>query len=130
MLDAIASEKDVAIGLLTGNFEGGAAIKLGHFDLWRRFAFGAFGDVHIDRRALVPVALEAAARAGFDIPASRTIVIGDTPLDVDCAHAHGARCIAVATGEYSREELATHCADLTVATLEDHNVLQWIRDVR
>ena len=49
--------REVGIGLLTGNFERGAAIKLGHFDLWQRFGFGAFGDVHADRRQLVPIAI-------------------------------------------------------------------------
>src|SRR6185295_15931948 len=61
LLDALDTRPDVAVGLLTGNYERGAAIKLGHFDLARRFAFGAFGDAHVDRRDLVPVAL---ARAG------------------------------------------------------------------
>ena len=64
LLDALKDDGGIAIGLLTGNFERGAAIKLGHFDLWTRFAFGAFGDDHADRRALVPVAIAAAARAG------------------------------------------------------------------
>jgi phosphoglycolate phosphatase-like HAD superfamily hydrolase len=126
LLEALAGRDDVAVGLLTGNFEGGAAIKLGHFDLWRRFAFGAFGDRHLDRRDLVPVAVEAAARAGVRVPLDRTVVIGDTPLDIDCAQAHGVRCIAVATGPFSREELATAAPDLTVETLEDAVVEEWI----
>jgi phosphoglycolate phosphatase len=93
LLDALDARTDVAVGLLTGNFERGAAIKLGHFDLARRFAFGAFGDAHVDRRDLVPVA-RARARAhlgGDPHPSHRVVVIGDTPLDVDCAKAHGAQ---------------------------------------
>jgi phosphoglycolate phosphatase-like HAD superfamily hydrolase len=124
VLDALAARDDMAVGLLTGNFERGAAIKLGHFDLWRRFAFGAFGDDHVNRRDLVPIAL-AAARAGADVPASQVIVIGDTPLDIDCARHHGVGCAAVATGMFSRDDLAD--ADLVLDTLEDlPALLRWM----
>ena len=120
MLDHLESRDDVVTGLLTGNFVAGAEIKLGHFDLWRRFAFGAFGDEHTERRALVPVAVDAAWRQGHATFApDRIIVIGDTPLDVDCAHAYGARAIAVATGMYSMDVLRECNAALTVETLAD-----------
>ena len=115
LLDELDGRDDVAVGLLTGNFVGGAEIKLGHFDLWRRFGFGAFGDDHLDRRDLVPIAVTAAATKG--IRAGTVMVIGDTPLDVACAHAHGAMAIAVATGPYSTAELAH--ANLVVETLEE-----------
>jgi phosphoglycolate phosphatase len=119
-LDALEARDDIGVGLLTGNFERGAAIKLGHFDLWRRFRFGAFGDLHADRRKLVPIAIDAARRAtGIEVPASRVVVIGDTPLDVDCAHAHGAVAVAVATGPFTMEDLAAHKPDLMLETLED-----------
>jgi phosphoglycolate phosphatase-like HAD superfamily hydrolase len=109
----------VGIGLLTGNYERGAAIKLGYFGLWPRFSFGAFGDRHTDRRDLVPVALESAARQfGARVAHSRVIVIGDTPFDVDCAKAHGAVSVAVATGPFSRDQLAEHNPDVLVDTLE------------
>jgi len=122
-LDALAlleASGEVAVGLLTGNFARGAEIKLGHFDLWRRFRFGAFGDGHTDRRDLVPVAIAAAARAGAGTFSSRDVVIiGDTPADVDCAHAHGARAVAVATGPFSLDVLATTGADVVVPDLSD-----------
>ncbi len=116
ILDALEADRSVSTALLTGNFAAGAAIKLGHFDLWRRFGFGAFGDDHLDRRDLVPVALARAAAAG--ITPSSVVVVGDTPLDVDCAHAHGATAVAVATGPYSTDQLAAAGADLVVETLE------------
>ena len=120
VLDLLETKTDVGIGLLTGNFERGAAIKLGHFDLWRRFGFGAFGDAHEDRRALVPIAIDAAYRAtGVHVAAGDVVVIGDTPLDVDCARAHGAISVGVATGPYTRAELAAAGADLVVETLEE-----------
>jgi len=109
----------VSVGLLTGNFERGAAIKLAHFDLWRRFAFGAYGDDHLDRRDLVPVACERCRAAGLEVTPAMMIIIGDTPLDVDCAHAHGAIAVAVATGLYPRETLREAGADVVVETLEE-----------
>jgi phosphoglycolate phosphatase-like HAD superfamily hydrolase len=115
-LDTLDRDPSFALGLLTGNFERGAEIKLARFDLWRRFRFGAFGDEHTDRRALVPVAVERARACGIE--AAHVVVIGDTPLDVDCAHAHGARAVAVATGEYSRDALAATGAEIVVDTLE------------
>jgi len=115
-LDALDADPGFSLGLLTGNFERGAEIKLEHFDLWRRFRFGAYGDRHTDRRALVPVAVDRARADGIE--PTHVVVIGDTPLDVDCAHAHGATAVAVATGDYSREELAATGAEIVVDTLE------------
>src|SRR6185436_7336561 len=87
-LEALEARNEVGVGLLTGNYRRGAAIKLGHFGLWRRFGFGAFGDAHEDRRALVPLAIEAAERTtGVRIRPADVVVIGDTPLDIDCARA-------------------------------------------
>ncbi len=123
-LDALEARGDVAVGLLTGNFIAGAEIKLGYFDLWRRFPFGAFGDAHVNRRDLVPLALERARLAGHpSFPADRVVVIGDTPLDVDCAHGKGARAIAVATGNYDVAALALTGADVVVADLTDWNAV-------
>ena len=120
LLTSLEARTDVVVGLLTGNFVRGAELKLGHFALWDRFPFGAFGDHHAERRALVPVAVSEAAERGYThIPPDRIIVIGDTPLDVDCAHAYGARAIAVATGMYSVDTLQETGADLTVPTLSD-----------
>jgi len=123
VLDMLAGRDDVAVGLLTGNFARGAEIKLGHFDLWSRFAFGAFGDDHPNRRDLVPIAMAQAASAGAAVPVSRVVVIGDTPLDVDCARAHGARSVGVATGMFTRDQLVSAEADLVMDTLEDTEAL-------
>jgi phosphoglycolate phosphatase-like HAD superfamily hydrolase len=122
LLDELARE-NICVGLLTGNFEDAAAIKLGHYGLWNRFSFGAFGDLHADRRSLVPVAVAAAAAAGHGaFEPERVIVIGDTPLDVDCAHAYGARAVAVATGPFSHEALAEHRPAITVHSLTELDV--------
>lgn len=117
-LQPLEASGDVAVGLLTGNFARGAEIKLGYFDLWRRFRFGAFGDHHVDRRDLVPLALDAAERAGAGrFRAAETVIVGDTPADVDCAHAHGAKAIAVATGHYDEAALMATGAEVVVSDL-------------
>jgi len=129
LLDALANEPDTVTALLTGNFQQGAAVKLGHFNLWNRFPFGAFGDEHTDRRALVPIALAQAEQAGVRTTADRVVVIGDTPHDIDCARANGARAIGVATGPFTREALLGAGAGLAVETLETSDqVLAWLRE--
>ena len=127
LLDRLGADR--ALGLLTGNFARGAAIKLGHFGLADRFAFGAFGDDHLDRRDLVPMAIEAGRRAGVAVPSvAGVVVVGDTPLDVDCAHAHGARAVAVATGPFTAAALAAAGADLVLDTLEEiERLMEWVR---
>lgn len=120
LLDALSERHDVSVGLLTGNISGGAALKVRHYGLDRHFAFGAYGCDHADRNKLGPVALErAAAHAGRTFPVEEVLVIGDTPKDIACAKAIGARCLAVATGRFGAAELAAHGADRVVATLEE-----------
>jgi len=113
------------VGLLTGNTAGGAARKMRHFGLANHFPFGAYGCDHADRNLLGPIALErAAAHAGRKFTAKETLVIGDTPKDIACAHAIGARCLAVSTGSFSAEALEMHGADHVVESLEQ--ALDWI----
>ncbi len=120
MLAALAAREGTTLGLLTGNIAGGAAAKMRHYKLDHHFPFGAYGCDHADRNRLGPIALErAAAHAGRSFTAQDTWIIGDTPKDIACAHAIGARCLAVATGRFSAEELEKHGADKVVETLED-----------
>ena len=92
LLPVLQSRDDMSLGLLTGNFEEAARIKLGHFDLWDYFRCGAFGDDAADRNALVPFAVERARACGLgDFDYADVVVIGDTPSDVACARAVGAR---------------------------------------
>ena len=126
MIGAFEETADVALGLLTGNFEACAAIKLDHYDLGRRFAFGGYGDDYLDRRDLLPMAIDRARESGIDATASRVVVIGDTPLDVDCAHAHGALAVAVATGNYTVTDLERAGADVVVKTLQDGDLIERI----
>ena len=112
LLKSLSRQPDKTLGLLTGNLERGARLKLEHYDLWRFFPFGAFADDHYDRNALGPCALtRAVAHAGYDFPPNQIDVIGDTGHDVACGKAFGARTVAVATGSWSRDRLAEHQPD-------------------
>jgi phosphoglycolate phosphatase-like HAD superfamily hydrolase len=107
LLDALMVRNDVALGLLTGNWEQGGRIKIGRYDLNRYFPFGSFGDDGMDRNELPPIALARAKRKhNRPFEAQETIIVGDSILDVACARAHGIRCLAVATGKTSMDELA------------------------
>jgi phosphoglycolate phosphatase-like HAD superfamily hydrolase len=120
LLHALAARDDVFLGLLTGNFEEGARIKLGHFDLWRYFTCGAFGGDAADRNALVPFAVKRARQCGLPaIAASDVLVVGDTPHDVACAHAAGAVAVAVATGGHTVGQLRETGAEIVFGDLSD-----------
>ena len=120
LLDRLRHREDVWLGLLTGNFVEGARIKLEHFDLWKYFRGGAFGDDAADRNALVPFAVARAREEGLpEIPADRVLVVGDTPHDIACARAVGAVPVAVATGGYTVAELRGSGADIVFEDLSD-----------
>jgi phosphoglycolate phosphatase len=120
LLEILDRRSDVLLGLLTGNFQQGALIKLEHFDLWRYFQCGAFGDDSADRNDLVPFAVERARHRGLDdIEPSRIFVVGDTPHDVACARAVAAVPIAVATGGFTSDQLRESGADIVYENLAD-----------
>ena len=99
-------QSELCVGLLTGNFARAARIKLEHFGLWPFFVCGAYGDDAAERDELVPVAVGRARTAGAVVgSAAHVVVVGDTPLDISCATAAGARSIAVATGSFDVETL-------------------------
>jgi phosphoglycolate phosphatase len=122
LLDQL-EQRNLLVGLLTGNIRAGARLKLGHFGLAERFGatefIGGFGDRHLDRDDVAREALADVRRRRGDIDPARVWVIGDTPLDVRCARAIGARVVAVATGWHTRAELAEHHPDLLVDDFAD-----------
>jgi phosphoglycolate phosphatase-like HAD superfamily hydrolase len=125
VLEALAVRPDAALGLLTGNTAAGSAAKMRHFKLDGYFPIGAYGSDHADRNQLGPIALDrAAVHFGRNFTPSETWIIGDTPKDIACARALGARCLAVATGNFSTEALAAHGADEVVGTLDQ--ALAWL----
>lgn len=103
LLDRLARIPEVAVGLLTGNVREGAEVKLSHFGLWERFRFGGFGGDHVSRDDVARAALAEARRlhGGF----GEVWVIGDTPQDIACARAIGARAVGVLTGWHGRDEM-------------------------
>jgi phosphoglycolate phosphatase len=128
LLRELASRGDIAIGLLTGNVREGARRKLGYYDLWHWFAFGGFGDEHVDRCGIAAMALEAAKLHLSAQPRAlqyngnadrKVVVIGDTLHDITCGRSIGATCVAVATGHSSVDELSDGRPDLVTETLED-----------
>jgi phosphoglycolate phosphatase-like HAD superfamily hydrolase len=118
LLEELTPSDGVFLGLLTGNFEAGARIKLEHFDLWRYFRCGAFGDDAADRNALVPIAVERARARGLSVP-GQIFVVGDTPHDIACALAVGAVPIGVATGGSTVDELRESGAEIVFESLAD-----------
>jgi phosphoglycolate phosphatase len=107
------------LGLITGNGDGAAFIKLQRADLGRWFTFGAYASAGVDRPAIVRRAVERGeAMLGQDVPNTEIFVIGDTPLDIQAAHAVGCTGIAVATGHYDVAALKEAGADHVLETLE------------
>jgi phosphoglycolate phosphatase len=120
LVRALAAREDAVVGLLTGNIEPGARVKLGPTGLWPLFRVGAFGSDDPDRRRLPAVACaRARTLVGREFPFERVTIIGDTPLDVDCARACGALAVAVATGQHAPDELAACAPDLLFTDFAD-----------
>lgn len=117
---ALSTRDDALVGLLTGNIEAGARVKLRSTGLFPLFRVGAYGSDSMDRRRLPAIACERArALADREFSFDRVTIIGDTPLDVDCARACGAVAVAVATGFHPHAELAACAPDLLFTDLSD-----------
>jgi phosphoglycolate phosphatase-like HAD superfamily hydrolase len=121
LLDALEARADRRIGLLTGNIQSGAQAKLRAVGIDpARFTVCAFGSDHEARGELPAIAQRRAReQLGLDVAGDAIVVIGDTPADIDCTRAIGARAIAVATGRYSVDDLAAHGPVAVFADLAD-----------
>jgi phosphoglycolate phosphatase len=120
LLRMLVSRNDTVVGLLTGNVRAGARLKLGHFRLEGYFAFGGYGDEHHCRDDVAREALaEVRRHLNAEVDPRRIYVIGDTPYDVRCARAIGARAVAVLTGYHDRAELAACAPDVLLDDLSD-----------
>jgi phosphoglycolate phosphatase-like HAD superfamily hydrolase len=112
LLNALKPRPHLAVALLTGNLARGAQIKLIHYGIWEFFEFGAYADDNADRNQLGRYAqARALEKHGVEFPAEDTYVIGDTPHDIDCGRAFGAKTVAIATGNFTRGQLAAHNPD-------------------
>ena len=108
------------LGLITGNGDGAAHVKLQRGDLNRWFTFGAYASAGLDRAGIVREAVQRGeAIMGQDVPNADVFVIGDTPRDIDAAHAVGCSAIGVATGHYDAAALRDAGADHVLGTLEE-----------
>jgi phosphoglycolate phosphatase len=116
ILEQLRGRPDVRSYLLTGNTRGGARAKLTHYDLFKYFPDGAFAEDAGGRSTIAVRALDLARAAG-PVADNGLFVLGDTPHDIDCANAIGARTVAVATGGYTLDELTAHGAWRTFETL-------------
>lgn len=122
VLERLASTDGVVQTLLTGNTMANAAVKVTAFGLekWLDLEVGAYGSDHSDRRQLVPIARERARRMlGVDAGPGDVWVVGDTANDLACARAGGARCLLVATGGWSFDDLEPLHADALLPDLSD-----------
>ena len=120
LLAEIAPRADVQLGIVTGNMRATARVKLNAVGLDRYFATGGFGSDSPVRDVLPGVALRRMSQ-GSDalLEPRRAVMIGDTPHDLSAARAHGMRCVLVATGQYTRDELAATAPDVLLDDLSD-----------
>jgi phosphoglycolate phosphatase len=108
------------LGLVTGNLEAAAHIKLYRAKLNRYFSFGGYGSDSPDRGELTRIAMERAALVyGESVSPKQAIAVGDTPLDVDGAHAAGIECIGVGSHKFNVDQLREAGADYAIASLEN-----------
>ncbi|MCI0576515.1 MAG: haloacid dehalogenase-like hydrolase [Chloroflexi bacterium] len=121
LLAALAGHEDVLLGLLTGNINTTAPLKLAAAGIDPTlFRIGAYGSDAGDRNLLPALALERACQlTGHSFNGQNTVVIGDTPADIACARASGATAVAVATGRYSAGTLADYQPDYLLENLAD-----------
>ncbi len=117
LLEMLSIQPDFALGLVTGNLEGGARIKLEKAGLFRYFRYGGYGSDSENRTALIRLGIQRGIQWTAPSPVDGAFVIGDTPLDIVHGHAAGAAVIAVASAKYSIEDLRPHKPDLLLPDL-------------
>ena len=113
-----------ALGVLTGNARSVAHVKLASADILGYFPVGAFGDSARERGHLVQLAwTEAEAHFGHRFASEETILVGDTPRDIQAARDNQAKIVAVATGRYTNDDLSAHLPDALFPDLRDTDAI-------
>ena len=113
-------EEGILLGVVTGNIEPAAHIKLARGDLNKYFAFGGYGSDSRSRTELTKRALERGAEiSGAPLDRDQTIAVGDTPRDVNAGHGAGIRVVGVATGSYSVDQLKDSGADWAIENVNN-----------
>ena len=124
LVETLANDARVVLGLLTGNIERGARVKLGNAALNDYFPVGAFGSDSARREELPPIAVERASRlSGHHFRGRDVVIIGDSIYDIRCGVPHAATTIAIASGKTSAETLRAENPDHFFASAEDHDAL-------
>lgn len=127
LLERLERQAHLALGIGTGNVERGAQLKLETAGLRGRFSFGGFGSDAEERSELLRSgARRGAERMGLPLERCRVIVLGDTPRDIEAAHAIGAECVAVATGPFEQAQLEPLAPALCCASLEDPRIFPFL----
>lgn len=128
ILNALQGDKRIALGLLTGNIEGGARIKLKRVQLDGFFPIGSFGSDSADRLDLPAIAHQRAqAFYKIDFNPSEIVIVGDAENDILCAKHYGAVSLAVSTGSTTKDELSQHGPDYIFSSLKQtQSILQAI----
>jgi phosphoglycolate phosphatase-like HAD superfamily hydrolase len=131
LLYTLQNSEGIYLGLLTGNVETGARLKLRPFGLNHFFPVGAYGSDSEDRNLLLPIAVQRLQESeSISLSYKNCVVVGDTPKDVECARIHGASAIAVATGTYPLKELEKTEAALVVPDLSaTEQIVEWIKNL-
>jgi phosphoglycolate phosphatase len=108
------------LGLVTGNLEAAAHIKLHRARLNRFFSYGGYGSDSTDRGELTRIALSRASLVYGDVVLSaQALAVGDTPLDVKGAHAAGIECVGVGSHHYNADQLRAAGADYAITSLTE-----------
>jgi phosphoglycolate phosphatase len=128
ILDQLNAAPNVVLGILTGNLERAAAIKLSHFGISEYFLFGGYGDCHSDRDDVARQAVAVAESSlGDRFQESKVWVVGDTPNDIKCARAINAKVLAVETGGGCSITLQAQSPDIQIRNLSSAS--DWIAQV-
>jgi len=129
LLEILSADTEMVLGILTGNWERGAYLKLRHFQIEHYFKLGAYADDAAERVKLVPVALKKfEILYGQLIPSHDVYVIGDTPLDIMAARPHKAQTVGVATGYHNIESIQQENPDIVFENFKDvEKVAQYFR---
>lgn len=124
LLDRLSTTEGVALGLLTGNLQPAAELKLRLAGIDHYFTFGSYGSDALDRDELPPIALERARQAlNIDVVRERALIVGDSHRDIGCAQASGIRSLAVATGTHDIDWLRSFSPDAAITSLLDTGYL-------
>ena len=130
LLEKLSGQNDFAVGLVTGNLEMGARIKLEKAGLYRHFRFGGYGSDSEDRTDLTRIGIRRGTRLVAPAFVEGAFIVGDTPLDVIHGHAAGAFVIAVASARYNLSDLEPYQPDLLVPDLKPaESIISFMRGI-